>query len=235
VLLGCFGKKPEKRYYMLDYIPTPTRTKSGPALRPVTLRIKDFKVAEAYKRPEMVYRKSAHELQFYNYHRWAVEPEFLITDMVFKHLRAANLFRSISKTLLDFTPDFTLTGQVLAIEEYDNQEKWYAHLAISFLLEDTKTERQAWSRIYDVRRIVAQHEPVYVVRELSFLLEHIMDKVVEDLESVLPKYLPPKSREKKNTKPATEKAPVVKEPEKSAIGKEEEKQVQDSTSQNSEE
>ncbi len=92
---GCFGKAPVKRYYLIDYVPTPTRTKTGPAIRPVTLRIKDFNVAEAYKRPELVYRKSAHEMQFYNYHQWAVKPEYMITDMVFKHLKTANLFKCL--------------------------------------------------------------------------------------------------------------------------------------------
>ena len=216
-LNGCFfGKAPVNRYYLLDYVPSPARTKSGPPLRPVTLRIKDLSVAEAYKRPELIYRKSAHEMQFYNYHQWAVKPEYLITDMVYKHLRAANLFKSISRTLLDFEPDYSLTGQVLAIEEYDNQEKWFAHLAISFQLEETKSKRQVWFRTYDLRKVVAQQEPVYVIRELSFLLEHIMDKVVEELEALLPKYAIPKSDDKKpensmETKPPGEKGPAVNE------------------------
>jgi len=212
-LNGCFGKTPVNRYYLLDYVPTPTRTKSGPALRPVTLRIKDLKVAEAYKRPELIYRKSAHEMQFYNYHQWAVKPEYLITDMVYKHLRAANLFKSISRTLLDFKPDYSLTGQILAIEEYDSQEKWFAHLAISFQLEETKSKRQVWYRTYDLRKVVAQHEPVYVIRELSFLLEHIMDKVVVELEALLPKYTIPKSDNKKPENSLEKKFPEVKEAE----------------------
>jgi ABC-type uncharacterized transport system auxiliary subunit len=205
VLSGCFSSTPATRYYLLDYIPTPTRTKNAPAIRPVTIRIKDFKVAEAYKRPELVYRKSSHEMQFYNYHQWAVKPEYLITDMVFKHLRAANLFKSISKSLLEYKPDYILTGQVTAIEEYDNKNKWYAHLAITLQLEDNKTRRQIWQRTYDVRKIVAQHEPVYVVRELSFLLENIMDKIVLELESILPKYTIPKSSDEK-----TEELPELK-------------------------
>jgi len=203
IISGC-GKVPTSRYYLLDYVPSPKRTENQPAIPPVTLRIKNLKVAEAYKRSELVYRKSAHELQFYNFHQWAVKPEYLITDMVYKHIRAANLFKSVSKTLTDHRPDYVMNGQVLAIEEYDNQQKWYAHLAITFYLEDTKTKKQVWNRTFDVRKVVAQQEPVYVVRELSYLLEHIMDKVVEDIEHRLPKYIPPNEEKVNKNLPINE-------------------------------
>jgi ABC-type uncharacterized transport system auxiliary subunit len=218
LLFGCFGKTPDKRYYLIDYVPTPTRDKAGHALRPASLRIKEFNVAEAYNRPEIVYRKSAHEMQFYNYHRWAVKPEYMITDMVFKHLKTANLFKSISRTLGDSKPDYVLSGEVVAIEEYDNKEKWFAHLAINFYLEDTKAKRQIWQRTYDVRKVVAQHEPVFIIRELSYLLEHTMDKVVVELENLLPKYLPPKNEDdqvespKKQSKSKPEEEPEPKDP-----------------------
>lgn len=186
IFVGCFafGKKPVNRYYLLDYIPTPLRAKQNKPPLPYTLRIKDMDVAEAYRRPEIVYRQSAHEMRFYNYHQWAVKPEHLISDMVFKHLRASNLFKSVTQTVLDYKPDFTLTGQIIALEEYDNREKWYAHLSITFQLEDNAARKQTWQKNYDVRKVVAQQEPVFVVRALSFLLEHTMDKVIEDLEAV---------------------------------------------------
>lgn len=184
-LLGCFGKAPENRYYLLDYVPTPARLAENSPPLPVTLRVKNLNVDEAYSRPELVYRQSAHELRFYNYHQWAVKPEHLITDMVFKHIRTSNLFKSTTRTLMDFKPDYSLTGQVLALEEYDNQDKWFAHLSINFQLADNRSRAQIWNKMFDVRKEVAQHEPVFVVRELSYLLEHIMDKVVEELENTL--------------------------------------------------
>ncbi|MBF0431572.1 MAG: membrane integrity-associated transporter subunit PqiC [Fibrobacteria bacterium] len=206
ILSGCFlGKAPQTRYYLLDYIPSPERLKQNKPPLPYTLRIKDFKVAEAYRRPELVYRQSAHEMMFYNFHQWAVKPGYLITDMVFKHLRTSKLFKSTSLTLLDFKPDYTLSGQVLSLEEYDNQDKWYAHIAITFQLEDEHTGHQIWQKTYDVRKMVSQHEPVFVVRELSFLLENLMDKAVVELEMLLAPQSSPKEHDiKEMSIPKTE-------------------------------
>ncbi len=184
-LSGC-GKVPLTHYYLLDYIPTPQVTKATS----FNLRIKDLTVAEAYKRPEIIYRQSAHEILFYNFHQWAVKPEHLVTDMVEKHIKSSNLFKSISNTLVDFNPDYTLTGQILAIEEYDNNEKWYSHLTIDFQLEETRTNKRVWQKVYDVRKEVVQKEPVYVVRELSALLENIVDRMILEIEKTLSQ--PPK-------------------------------------------
>jgi len=190
IFLGCFGKTPVSRYYLLDYVPTgQDLLKNKPY--PITVRIKDFSIAEAYERPEIVYRKSAHELRFYNFHRWAVKPEHLLSDMIFKHIRVSRLFSNTVKSIVDSKPDYVMTGQVLAIEEYDNKETWYAHLAINFQLEDADTRELLWQHSYDVRKVVAQHEPVFVVRELSFLLENTMDKVVKDLNKMFSKKFSP--------------------------------------------
>jgi len=193
MLWGCFGKAPISRYYLLDYVPSSQEYLTHKPF-PITIRIKDFTIAEAYARPEIVYRKSAHELRFYNFHQWAVKPEHLLSDMIFKHIRVSRLFSNTVKSVVDSKPDYVMTGQILAIEEYDNKETWYAHLAINFQLEDADTRELVWQHSYDVRKIVAQHEPVYVVRELSFLLENTMDKVVKDLNKKFSGIFNPESK-----------------------------------------
>jgi ABC-type uncharacterized transport system auxiliary subunit len=185
LLNGCFGSVPDTKYYLLDYVPTPPpeRLEAGPY--PYSLRIREFSVAEAFRRNQIVYRKSAHELLFYNYELWAVKPEYLVTDMAFRHLREANLFERIARTAEDRAPDFILHGEVTAIEEYDNNEKWYAHLAINFRLENARTREVLWAKPYDYRKEVKYQEPVYVIRALSFLLETIMNDVTKEVEEMV--------------------------------------------------
>ncbi len=180
LLVGC-ATTPTKKFYLLDYVPSTSSVLTGKDPLPFKIRVKDLRIAEAYKRTEIVYRQSAHELRFYNYHQWAVKPERLISDMIFKHINKSRVFKDVSRSLVDFRPDYTLTGEILAIEEYDNKEKWYAHLALTFQLENERTRKLVWQQSYDLRKMVNQHEPVFVVRELSYLLEHAVDKVIEEI------------------------------------------------------
>lgn len=198
-LSGCYFSKPmETKYYVLDYVPTPPPERVAKGPFPFVMRMRDPSIAEAYRRAQIVYRQSANQMQFYNYHLWAVDPERMVADMVLKHLKAARLFDNVTRTVENYVPDFFLATDVQAIEEYDAKEQWYAHLAIEFQLEDAKTGQVVWKKLFDLRKTVAQQEPMFVVRELSYLLETVNERMVKELEVVLDemKHRPPLSQGK---------------------------------------
>lgn len=190
VLLSCgfLSRPPVNNYYLLDYLPTPQLDRKDKQPYPYEVRVKDFEIAEAFRRRQIIYRQSAHQMQFYDYHRWAVDPEFMVGELLVKHLKASKLFANVLRSFQNFVPTFVLSGKVLALEEFDSREQWFAHLAVEYKLEDTQTNKIIWSRTYDLRKTVAQQEPVYVVRELSSLLEFVHDKVIESLAVVLDEY-----------------------------------------------
>jgi ABC-type uncharacterized transport system auxiliary subunit len=186
LVTGCFmGKTTQTKYYLLDYIPTPPKERLDKGFYPFVLRVKDVAINETYRRAQIVYRQNAHQMQFYSYHLWAVDPERMVGELLIKHLRAARLFQNIIRSVEAYEPDFTLSAEIQAIEEYDYQEQWFAHLAIEYRLENGKTGEVVWKKNYDLRRKVSQQEPVYVVRELSALLEAIHGMVVKELDVVL--------------------------------------------------
>lgn len=183
---GCyFGKTLESSYYILEYIPNISEARETKGVYPYTLRMRDFSIAESYRRSQIVYRKSALQMQFYSYHLWAVDPERMVNDMLVKHLKSAHLFENITRSVESFAPDFYLDGDVQAIEEYDTEDQWYAHLAIEYKLENTKTNQIIWRKTFDLRKKVAQQEPIYLVREITALLETMNNKVVEELDIAL--------------------------------------------------
>jgi ABC-type uncharacterized transport system auxiliary subunit len=184
LLLGCFGRMIETTYYQLDYVPTPKEMLNETSY-PYTVRVKDFDVAEAYRRNNIVYRQSPFKLQFYNYDLWVVKPEYLVSDMLFRHLTVAKIFSEVRRSIDIDEPDYTISGTIRALEEYDNQDEWYAHLAMNMHLLDNKTKRILWSREWDYRKKVSNVEPIYVVRGLSELLEHINNEAIADIDSVM--------------------------------------------------
>ena len=185
MLAGCFAKVNDNSYYLLDYVPTPPPARLAKGPYAVDLRIKDFEVGEAYRRNNIVYRQSPHELRFYSYELWAVKPEYLVTDMIYRHLESARLFRNVARSMEMEEPEYVLSGQVTALEEYDNKDEWYAHLAMGMTLQHTRTRQVVWSRHWDYRKKVRQLQPVFVVRELSSLLEVVVDEAVASMDSVL--------------------------------------------------
>jgi cholesterol transport system auxiliary component len=186
LLSGCFaGKVTETRYYLLSYIPEVDNIKKEKPL-PIRLRVREFDIAEAYRRSEIIYRQSAHELQFYNFQRWAIKPERLVTEALIKHIEAANLFEEVNSDIGERDPDYILDGIVQAIEEYDNDEKWYAHLELDLKLKMAANDSVVWRQSYNLRTEVSNQEPVFVVRTLSSILEGIGNKALVEWNSLLP-------------------------------------------------
>lgn len=187
MLTACsFLAKPQvTQYYVLDYLPTPPKERLEKGPYPYVVRVRDCSIAEAYRRSQIVYRQSANQMQFYGLHLWAVDPDRMVNDLLVKHLKAAQLFDNVTRTVENYVPDYFLSCDIQAIEEYDSKDQWYAHMAIEYALEDAKTNQIVWKKLYDLRKNVPQQEPVFIVRELSFLTENINERLVKELEVTL--------------------------------------------------
>jgi ABC-type uncharacterized transport system auxiliary subunit len=185
LLIGC-GTIPIKKYYVLNYIPAPPQTRLNEASYPFTLRLKEFSIEEAYARPQIVYRQSPYELQYYFYQVWAVKPTQMITDLVYKHLATANLISTIVRRYDEGSkPNFELSGTIEALDEYDSDQVWFAHMALRFQLTRLSDGRVIYTRRFDNRKRVFQNDAQNVVKEMSSIMEFIMNQVVHDMDVVL--------------------------------------------------
>ena len=184
-IVGCV-KLQIKQYYVLNYSPSSVRDRLNPGAYPCTIRLREFEIEEAYTKPQIVYRQSPFQLQYYVYRVWAVKPERMITDLLHKHLLNASLVSNIVRRFDEGNkPEYELSGIVEAIEEYDSDELWFAHLALRINLVRIKDGRTMYSRRFDHRKRVFQHEPEYVVREMSSLMEYIFTQAIHDIDAVL--------------------------------------------------
>jgi len=185
VMAGC-GIVPVKKYYLLNYIPMALQNRLNETPYPSIIRLKDLSIEEAYARPQIVYRQNAYQLQFYFYQVWAVKPARMINDLIFKHLVAVDIARGIVRRYDGGEkPDFELSGTIEAIDEYDSDQVWFAHMALRFQLTRTSDGQTVYSRRFDKRKRVFKNDPQSVVKEMSSIMEFIMNQVVGDLDQVL--------------------------------------------------
>jgi hypothetical protein len=107
----------------------------------------------------------------------------MITDLVYKHLITSNLVSSIVRRFDEGSkPDYELSGMIEALEEYDNEEFWFAHLAVRLSLVRIKDGREVYTRRFDMRKRVFRHDPELVIREMSSLMELAMTRAVHDMD-----------------------------------------------------
>jgi len=175
---------PTRQYYIINYTPN-TKFAAG-SLRPYpyALHIGRFEVQRIFNRQNIIYRFSPNRVQYYEIERWAVRPDEMIKDMVFKHFEASQLTNRVSLDFLDSQPDFRIEGTVEALEKYDAGDLFYAHLAMTFKMINVKNGEQIWNYSFDRRRQVYSKEMVHTVAGLSIILQSEMDVVVGQLDSL---------------------------------------------------
>ncbi len=185
-LLGACGQAPVKRYYTLNYVPEQLneRVRTGPY--PFTIRVRELDIEEAYARPQIVYRKSPFQLQYYSYRVWAVKPTRMVTDLIHKHMLASGLVTSVVRRYDEgLRPQYELSGMIEAIEEYDSEEIWFAHLALHLRLTRLSDGKVIYNRRFDHRKRVYETQPEFVVKEMSVIVEHILNQLMHDIDIVL--------------------------------------------------
>ncbi len=185
-LTGCFSRPPsDYHYYVLDYVPATSKGRLAEGPWPKRILVRNFPMGEAYLRPELVYKTSAHEIQYHWRDRWAVRPEQVVSDMVRKHFVDAQLFAVVQSQYEENQPDYELRGRVISLEEYMTESARYAHLDLRIDFVRISDGVTIWSQEFDVRRQLQGKGTVLVVRALSSLLEASVDRSIGAIDSVM--------------------------------------------------
>ncbi|MBD3344346.1 MAG: hypothetical protein GF401_04705 [Chitinivibrionales bacterium] len=179
---------PVKKYYVLNYQPMPRNNRVYAHTYPYTIRLKELDIEEAYARPQIVYRQSAFQLRYYHYRVWAVKPTRMLTDLIQKHLLSENLVSHVIRRFDEGKrPEYELSGVIEAIEEYDSDEIWFAHLALRLKFTRLSDGRTIYTRHFDKRKRVFENNPENIIKEMSAIMEYIMNQAIHDIDVILAK------------------------------------------------
>jgi ABC-type uncharacterized transport system auxiliary subunit len=183
-LTAClgFGQRPTvKSYYVLN------EEEVAPADKPIfpgVLRVRNLNTDEIYEKFQIIVRKSPYELRYSDLSVWAVKPYQMVADIVAETLEDSRTFETVVRELGDSRPDYTMGGDLHAIEIYDSDDIWYAHLAFSLTLHRYGSGEHVWSYSFDERKLLAQTSYGVAVRALSELLQLAMREAIGQLQKV---------------------------------------------------
>lgn len=176
---GCFAASaPVRSYYVLEAIPG-----SPPVAPPMQglLRVRNLDAASAYDKFQIVVRKSPYELRYSQSDVWAVKPNRMLSDVIAQALADAGTFTSVSRELGETRPSFTLDGDLHALEVYDSDDLWFAHLSFSLRLTDFNDGQVLWHFSFDERKQVHSRTFSHAARVMSELLSTALERAMTSL------------------------------------------------------
>jgi ABC-type uncharacterized transport system auxiliary subunit len=178
--IGCGGTAPEIKHYRLDLDPGRAEVPAGD--KPV-LGIESFTTDAAYDEPQMVYRTSPYQLNYYYYHRWAATPGLLLTDALRRGYAETGRFSSVTAGQMGRS-DVILSGHIAAIEEVDvTEEKWFGRIVLELRLRDARTGDVLWSRVVEEQEPLSERTPAGLAEALSNAVTRVVSETAADIAS----------------------------------------------------
>lgn len=166
--------RPDIRYYRLDMDETllPHSENDGKVVLSVETLVGDA----AFEDQRIVYRKSAHRLDYYYYHRWTAPPGVMVSDFLREAYETSGHFRTVVSGFSPEAPVF-LNGRVIAFEEVDvGKKEWVARVKLDLHLRSAESGDIVWSRT------ITEEEPVdeLTPEGLAAALSRAVTRIVVD-------------------------------------------------------
>jgi ABC-type uncharacterized transport system auxiliary subunit len=180
---GC-GATRYPAHYVLTF--EPSSSQAAPAQRTTgTLAIRELRCPDYLCEGRIVYRPTPAEVDFYQYHRWAVSPRAMIAQHLAERVRASALFARVFDDQSRVATDFVLTGSIERFEEVDEGRSVTAVCTISAQLIESRTGILVWSRTATERVGVDQRDVTGVVNGLTMAVRRTVDDLVASLQPEL--------------------------------------------------
>ncbi|MBV9340983.1 MAG: membrane integrity-associated transporter subunit PqiC [Acidobacteria bacterium] len=181
-LVGC-GRVRYPVYYTLN-LPAPPDPPAPERVR-TSIAVREFQSPNYLRQGPIVYRTTAEEIGFYEYHRWAAEPRTLVTSAVIDHLRASAQYSMVST--YDGRPDndYILSGKLEKLEEVDYTGGVKVEVALSAQISKVNTGATVWSNAVSEIGPVPKRTVPGVVSELNRTLEIAINKLLSTIPAPL--------------------------------------------------
>ena len=188
IFVGCAGKIKYPSYYTL-HVPAVPDPPAGPDVH-ASLAVREFRSPGYLRQGPLVYRASAEQIGFYDYHRWATDPRQFVTVAIADRLRASGNFADVTVYDGRSHADYIINGRLEKLEEVDYEGGVKVEVALSAEMTQLRTGTTVWTNSASDIENVAQRSVPAVVSEMS----HAMDRTIEKLLSSIPSPAPQPSR-----------------------------------------
>ena len=181
ILTGCAGKVRHANYYTLNppAPPDPPAAENAHA----TVAIRQFRAPTYLRQGAIVYRTSPEQIDFYAYHRWAMDPRDFVTHSIIERLRASGAFARVQSYDGSRDVDYVLSGRLEKLEELDYQGGVKVQVALSAEMTSITTGATVWSNAVSEIGDVNKHDVPAVVSEMNRTMQRAIEKLVTPLSA----------------------------------------------------
>ena len=167
------------KYYTLN-LPAPPDPPPAENVH-AAVAIREFSAPAYLRQGAIVYKPSPEQIDFYAYHRWAINPREFVTNSVIERLRASGDFARVQP--YDGRPDtqYVLSGRLEKLEEIDYAGGVKVEVAISAQMTNLATGLTVWTKAVSEVGDVNKRDVPAVVSEMNRTMERAIRKLLSPM------------------------------------------------------
>jgi ABC-type uncharacterized transport system auxiliary subunit len=183
ILASCGGRVRYPNYYTLN-LPAPPDPPAADNVH-AAVAIREFSAPVYLRQGAIVYKPSPEQINFYAYHRWAIDPREFVTNSVIERLRASGDFARVKP--YDGRPgtEYVLSGRLEKLEEVDYGGGVKVEVAISAQMTNLATGLTVWTNAVSEVGDVNKHDVPAVVSEMNRTMERVINKLLSPIPAVV--------------------------------------------------
>jgi len=179
---GCFGARSTQRSYFVMHGEPRDPIADEPVIKGL-VRVRNMDTDAVYEKFQIVVRRSPYQLRYSDQNVWAVKPNQMVSDLIAQEIETTRLFSAVTRELIDVRPKYTLAGKLHAVEVYDSDELWFAHLEVTLYLTRFRDGERIWSMEFDQRKRIDSGDFGHAARALSELFATLMTQAIAELSA----------------------------------------------------
>jgi uncharacterized lipoprotein YmbA len=183
-LTGCAGGVRYPKYYVLN-LPAPVRSPDQPKPFPGSVAVREFRAPVFLRAGPIVYRKSAEQLDFYNYHRWVADPRSAVTNSMLQNIRIRGLFQAAHLFDGRGVSEYLLSGTLDHLEEVDKGREVFVEVSVSAQLTNVRTGDVLWSDTSSQTTKLEDRAVPGLVAAMSQTAESVVGHLVSSMQQRL--------------------------------------------------
>ncbi len=180
-LAGCAGKIRYPSYYLLN-LPTPVSAANRPSPILGSVAVREFSAPEFLRGGPIAYRQSPEQLDFYDYHHWAVDPRGVVTAAMVRAMQARGLFQSVEVFDGRGSPECLVTGTLDHLEEVDQGSNVSIEVGLSARLINLRTGEVLWQGASSRKTKLDERSVPGIVAEMSRELGSVIEGLVSSMQ-----------------------------------------------------
>ncbi len=139
-----------------------------------------------YDQDRVIYRRTPNEVEFYHYHRWVAPPAELIWQQLYIDINTSSLFERIVRyPHFEEEVDFILRISVVRLEEWDEENEWYAVLEMNAVLEKAATGEKVFEKRIAANQVITDTSPQGVVVALNTSMQKCSEQLLSAVKAAL--------------------------------------------------